>query len=250
MIFCCIMKTPEEIRDRMKRLASEGGYIEGIYNYCDRWCERCAFTSKCINHAFEPPDYERSEDETFEYLANVFKATMLMLDEMAEDMGIDLSQLDDIGSYDRSVPFSDQLSKSAKETAFEIQSWFETSDPETSVKNIDYLRFRESMDERENDALEVILWYNMFIPVKLERATGSFSESTGDEYACNNRDGSAKVALIGLDRSIAAWAIILESAPEFEDTILNFLIKLSRIRNVTENRFPGARSFIRPGLDE
>ena len=22
-------------------------YIEGIYNYCDRWCEKCRFTSNC-----------------------------------------------------------------------------------------------------------------------------------------------------------------------------------------------------------
>lgn len=23
------------------------GFIEGIFNYCDRWCERCKFTSHC-----------------------------------------------------------------------------------------------------------------------------------------------------------------------------------------------------------
>jgi hypothetical protein len=23
------------------------GFIVGIFNYCDRWCERCAFTSRC-----------------------------------------------------------------------------------------------------------------------------------------------------------------------------------------------------------
>ena len=23
------------------------GFILGIYNYCDRWCETCAFTSRC-----------------------------------------------------------------------------------------------------------------------------------------------------------------------------------------------------------
>ena len=23
------------------------GFIVGVYNYCDRWCERCAFTSRC-----------------------------------------------------------------------------------------------------------------------------------------------------------------------------------------------------------
>jgi hypothetical protein len=23
------------------------GFIVGIFNYCDRWCERCEFTSRC-----------------------------------------------------------------------------------------------------------------------------------------------------------------------------------------------------------
>ena len=23
------------------------GFIVGIYNYCDSWCDRCAFTSRC-----------------------------------------------------------------------------------------------------------------------------------------------------------------------------------------------------------
>ena len=24
-------------------------HIRGIYNYCDRWCERCPLTSRCLN---------------------------------------------------------------------------------------------------------------------------------------------------------------------------------------------------------
>ena len=25
----------------------QDGFIVGIFNYCDRWCERCPFTSRC-----------------------------------------------------------------------------------------------------------------------------------------------------------------------------------------------------------
>src|SRR5262245_45701799 len=25
----------------------EDGYVDGIYNYCDRWCERCAYSRWC-----------------------------------------------------------------------------------------------------------------------------------------------------------------------------------------------------------
>ena len=31
------------------KLAADPKYIPGIYNYCDRWCERCPFTSQCLN---------------------------------------------------------------------------------------------------------------------------------------------------------------------------------------------------------
>src|SRR4051812_36295938 len=28
-------------------------YIDGIFNYCDRWCERCPFTSRCRNFTMD-----------------------------------------------------------------------------------------------------------------------------------------------------------------------------------------------------
>jgi hypothetical protein len=28
-------------------------YIDGIFNYCDSWCERCAFASRCRNFAMQ-----------------------------------------------------------------------------------------------------------------------------------------------------------------------------------------------------
>ena len=29
------------------------GFIPSIHNYCDRWCERCPFTSRCRAYAME-----------------------------------------------------------------------------------------------------------------------------------------------------------------------------------------------------
>ena len=29
------------------------GFIPGVYNYCDRWCERCPFASRCRSYAME-----------------------------------------------------------------------------------------------------------------------------------------------------------------------------------------------------
>jgi len=36
-------------RHDLQKLAADPKYVKGIYNYCDRWCERCPFTSRCLN---------------------------------------------------------------------------------------------------------------------------------------------------------------------------------------------------------
>lgn len=62
--------------------------------------------------------------------------------------------------------------------------------------------------------------------------------------------GSAKVVLLGIDRSLAAWAIIREAFPEHADEILDVLVDLDQLRRTGEIRFPAARAFVRPGLDD
>ena len=38
-------------KDWIQCMAKNPDFIPGIYNYCDRWCERCAFTARCMNFA-------------------------------------------------------------------------------------------------------------------------------------------------------------------------------------------------------
>ena len=40
-------------RRSLTELASNPDLISGIYNYCDRWCERCPLTSRCLVYATE-----------------------------------------------------------------------------------------------------------------------------------------------------------------------------------------------------
>ena len=62
-------------------------------------------------------------------------------------------------------------------------------------------------------------------------------------------DGSAKVALIAVDRSIAAWSKLLRTFPERETETLEILAHLVRLRREAEQEFPHARAFVRPGFD-
>ena len=40
-------------RRSLTELANNPDLISGIYNYCDRWCERCPLTSRCLVYATE-----------------------------------------------------------------------------------------------------------------------------------------------------------------------------------------------------
>ena len=41
----------EEYRKKLEQLGRRKDLISGIHNYCDRWCERCPYTSRCGSFA-------------------------------------------------------------------------------------------------------------------------------------------------------------------------------------------------------
>jgi hypothetical protein len=66
----------------------------------------------------------------------------------------------------------------------------------------------------------------------------------------NDSNGKAKVALIAIDRSIAAWGKLSLLLSEKAGGIMPILSHLEALRRHTEQTFPHARDFIRPGFDE
>ena len=63
-------------------------------------------------------------------------------------------------------------------------------------------------------------------------------------------DGSAKVAIIGIERSAAAWAALLSHFPDLERSILQVLATLKHLLKQVDASFPNARSFLRPGFEK
>ena len=58
------------------------------------------------------------------------------------------------------------------------------------------------------------------------------------------------MALIGIDRSVAAWRLMQIALPEREESIVPLILQLERLRQWLEKVFPDARDFVRPGFDE
>jgi hypothetical protein len=242
--------------------ADVSDFISGIYNYCDRWCERCPFTARCRVYATENEETDdlASQDirnaEFWRKLESVLRSTRAMIATWAEENGIDLNSIEaesEIAEHSRLVGEAKEhpLSVAARNYAASVNHWFETEVVE--LQSID----DRSDDEYENaqvinDAIAVIRWYQYQITVKIVRALTSQAEETAKDFddMSQDSDGSSKVALVGIDRSSSAWRILQESCTGRKESITKVLLDLERLRQGLEQAFPDARDFIRPGFDE
>ena len=65
-----------------------------------------------------------------------------------------------------------------------------------------------------------------------------------------DHDGSAKVALLGMERSHAAWLELAAQRLGVSGQIEPFIADLIWLSDELERVFPNARAFVRPGFDE
>jgi hypothetical protein len=268
-------KILEENRGRtiFKTLMSTD-FIPGIYNYCDRWCERCAFTARCLAFSREKKyfgdniEHDLKSDAFWKTMSQIFSDTKTLILQTAEERGIDLNAVDQ-DELDRDMKAMARVQRQARRHPLVVQAyryskwvdkWFEMHESAFEQKHGDLVSLEmmgiDGCDPEAEaisiaDACDVIRWYQHQIGVKFSRALSSESEREifDEETMRNDSLGSAKVALLGIDRSLAAWAIFRQAFPEHADEILDVLVELNRLRCAGESRFPDARAFIRPGLD-
>jgi hypothetical protein len=246
-------------------------HIEGIYNYCDRWCERCTFTSKCAVYASEqglsPEDNDINNKAFWDNIAKSFADTVALIHKVAEKEGIVLDTNSPevegyIANRKKGKEESEQhpLIKYCKQYMLDARMLLQKNEhlkdkaselvqlTELGIKDIEETQIDI---DKASDSLEIVRWYLFQIQVKFMRAFSSKEdEDDTDEFSNNDSNGSAKVALIATDRCLMAWQNIMQFLPAIEDDVLPLLALLQKIQVLGEQTFPNARAFIRVGLDE
>ena len=272
-------------RKDLRELVRNGDFITGIYNYCDRWCERCPFTARCLVYASEKADDVAGDPEAHDInsarfwsrLESMFQEAHEMILEWAEEAGVDLAAITDEVSAgsdkERDDAKQHELSVAARHYAEMVQQWFtEEFAVEHQVHDDTTGKAKDTEEDIDvSDAIEVIRWYQFFVSAKVFRALMGLEDERDDEASTtdigegtdNDNDqrpfdavahddaaGSAKIALIAVDRSLSAWRLMQSAVPEKADSIVPILLELERLRRGAEQIFPHARDFIRPGFDE
>ncbi|MFP3975356.1 MAG: hypothetical protein ACLFVK_03940 [Dehalococcoidia bacterium] len=88
-------------KDQLLEMAMNRELIPGIYNYCDRWCERCSFTSRCLQFQMQENEDQssgspvRGEDKVqfWERVEEMLSLAMELIRDFADREGIDLNVL-------------------------------------------------------------------------------------------------------------------------------------------------------------
>jgi hypothetical protein len=217
------------------------GFITFIYNYCDRWCETCAFTSWCRLFA-DQAESKASDDVN---LKAVVDAPLLPEDQPPEAPKWFLEMIDEAQREAALAPDpvpprpeferdNHPLARRAMDYSLKVHTWL-------AARQID------RSTESPSDPLAIISWYSTLIPAKIGRALHGLAWLEPDDPDDpRDYDGSAKVALIGIERSHAAWLQLAESCPE----VGSFIGDLVWLTDAIEDLFPAARAFVRPAFDE
>jgi hypothetical protein len=222
-------------------------FISGIYNFCDRWCERCRFTTRCRVFADlqeSPHDADDMESVVGAVRSSLADAKQMLI-EKAEEFGIDPFALSDeefaeIRRREKAFVEGHELSHLAEQYLRSAMKILED----------DTLRDDDSLSEH----LAVLGWFLFFIPVKIKSGLNGlldddgFEDDTQTSVPQSYANGTVKVALIAIERSLIAWRQLADAG--HKERVAPVIDLLESIQVNLEKRFPLARDFIRPGFEE
>jgi hypothetical protein len=214
--------------------------IPGVYNYCDDWCVYCPATSRCraygIKQTMGEPPGARSPDPA----GDMVKFTR----EVASADGLETPALDaqlagdPDGEYTL-APADEPLARHA--LAYAVAS-------EMLVRKAGWRGPTAHRAGEPPPPLDVIVWYHLFLAMKTRRALiGAHRAERGRPRALEDALGSAKIALISIDRSRVALGGAAQG--RVRAFARQLVVMLDVLEAGLEARVPGSRRYVRAGLD-
>jgi len=237
-------------------------YIAGIYNYCDRWCEKCKYTSHCLLFTNESKIVTQEILKPGESLdiEKIFNMNFDNYQDALEDELFEGSSYDEESKCsekdDESEINNHPLGKLTDELLLGSHLLIKRMDERYNFYALSNKRRVDKNFNKLYEYFEIFVWFHSLIAAKVKRAVSSKLEMLKDEdedmvsireYDMN---GSAKISIISLGKTIKALNKLFDKMPEFKDDISSLLVLAGEILNLTEKEFPDYNSFVRPGFDD
>lgn len=232
----------------------ERGFILGIYNYCDRWCERCPLPSRCRVYAMETAVQIDGVDGALARAAESLPEDppgAWTADEIWAEAAEDFSEEE----YAQAM-----LERDVADALIEVHPLTEAADRLAALAQplLDAADARAAAGGQEaeafRDPLEVLAHYRHFVVVKVRRALSGrerppILDDDGHPFP-SDADGSAKIAFLACAAARDAARRLAALDPELTSLAAPYLQTAARVLDLIDEAFPGHRAFRRPGLDD
>ena len=207
---------------------------------------------------------EEQTTNVLEKVSNVFQDIAKMLQEKAEELGIDWDDViknaeEESLKNDHEDLMNEETSLRANKYAEATYAFTERAKLDDALNQMLQQRVDLGLSDIEkvtkeaeliNDCFEVIQWYMFFIPSKVFRAISGKKQDNEvwDDPVQSDYNGSAKISLLAIEKSLLSFQYLL---PYYnEDVVLDKLAMLSELKRKLLEEFPQAMDFVRPGFDE
>jgi hypothetical protein len=218
-------------------------YIPGVFNYCDRWCEACRLSDRCMLNAMEARIREGAplrlpSPVQHEASAGVFAGDSDPGDISPAQIARAAARARRDDGAARNDPLSIQSAGYAQ-LAFEL------------LHGADDQPGPGPAASGPSSPHAVIEHFALFIGGKVFRAvSGARNEDEDPADPQRDANGSAKAAILGVERSLAAWREFEVHDERRAQAVRALTAILQELRTGLEERFPQALLFLRPGFDD
>ncbi len=228
------------MRNQLGALARDATFIPFVYDYCDMWCERCPLTARCKLFAVEPPRPSGTSAAAERARHQFALALATAVVEVSSPEQQPVAKLDlamcEVSTAPKEPAIGHPLEFLGSQYGLRVDAFLASLAPPLDGCG------------QPDATLQLLARYHWLIPAKIYRALVSHYQVADVPELLADALGSAKIALIAIDRSLLAWHAL--AARDDDARIEGLMELLQALRTAVEIRFPDARAFVRPGLDD
>ncbi|MCG2726513.1 MAG: hypothetical protein L6420_09760 [Elusimicrobia bacterium] len=229
------------MNNRLREILKQNAEFEEQvpYNFCDRWCERCAFEKKsrcklykdefeqkitCIALGKEPDDPEITAEIMQEQYRKIDEA----IEKLEEETELDLDDMDNtdfekIKNHIKSIQ-NHPLLKIADEYCEKAASFLKSA-----------LYGKKAINRELAYQFDTVAWHHILLPAKLNRALAGFHEpATDGDMALYDAVAQLEISKKAIEESLAALSEIGKTSADLGPNISHLTVLLKEIKKKIE----------------
>ena len=231
--------TPASLHCRFVEIAKDPRLIPGVHHHCDEWCNYCPVTERCLTfrctEAYRAAHRRGLDDPTFASMDEAIAFTR----QVCAVEGAPTTELDALvahGAEASGMQTADPLAGVALEYAVRVA---------VGLRPVASMVAAGPPTPGNPQPEEVLLRHHVRIYMRLVRALVAKEGRGPGGVRMDDAIGSAKLVLVAVQKSRAAFECLRRDGGGFAEE----LSLLDALERGIDEQFPGARSFVRFGLD-